>query len=185
MAKNPPANAGDIRDEGSTPGSGRSPAGGNGNPLQYSCLGNPVDGEAWWATSMGWQRVRHNWATEQAGMHDVNWYKNKFLHNWYWCWIQEASSAPASSYSVKRLTVQNYEVFFFLTNRKVTHERDSRGYGNGKAVTDSRDIRIVDFMGDGNQRMWERWGLGTDPGFLFCDSRGRKLFVWELIELTA
>ena len=37
-------------DVGSIPGSGRSPVGGNGNPLQYSCLGNPVDRGAWWAT---------------------------------------------------------------------------------------------------------------------------------------
>ena len=43
MVKNSPANAGDIRDVGSTPGSGRSPAGGHGNPLQYSCLENPMD----------------------------------------------------------------------------------------------------------------------------------------------
>ena len=41
VVKNPPANAGDIRDEGSTPGLGRSPGGGHGNPLQYSCLENP------------------------------------------------------------------------------------------------------------------------------------------------
>ena len=41
MVKNPPANAGDIRDTGSIPGLGRSPRGGNGNPLQYSCLENP------------------------------------------------------------------------------------------------------------------------------------------------
>ena len=40
------SNAGDL---GSTPGSGRSPGKGNGNPLQYSCLENPMDGEAWWA----------------------------------------------------------------------------------------------------------------------------------------
>ena len=53
MAKNPPANARDIRDVGSTPGLGRSPAGGNGNPLQYSCLGNAMDGGAWWATVHG------------------------------------------------------------------------------------------------------------------------------------
>ena len=39
--KNPPANPGDIRDVGSTPGLGRSPGGGNGNAIQYSCLGNP------------------------------------------------------------------------------------------------------------------------------------------------
>ena len=41
--KNPPASAGDARDGGSIPGSGRSPGEGNGNPLQYSCLGNPMD----------------------------------------------------------------------------------------------------------------------------------------------
>ena len=48
--KNPPANAGDIRDSGSIPGSGRSPGGGHGNPLQCSCLENPTDREAWRAT---------------------------------------------------------------------------------------------------------------------------------------
>ena len=41
--RNPPAGAGDISDAGSIPGLGRSPAGGNGNPLQYSCLENPKD----------------------------------------------------------------------------------------------------------------------------------------------
>ena len=47
MVKNLPANAGDMS---SVLGSGRSPGDGNGNPLQYSCLGNPMDKEAWWAT---------------------------------------------------------------------------------------------------------------------------------------
>ena len=42
-------NAGDTGDSSSISGSGRSPGGGNGNPLQYSCLGNPMDREAWWA----------------------------------------------------------------------------------------------------------------------------------------
>ena len=51
--KNPPASAGDARDEGSIPGSGRSPGEGNGNPLQYSCLKNSMDGGAWWATIHG------------------------------------------------------------------------------------------------------------------------------------
>ena len=50
MVKNPPANAGDVRDAGSIPGSGRSPGGGQGNPLQYSCLDNPMDRGPWWAT---------------------------------------------------------------------------------------------------------------------------------------
>ena len=47
VVKNPPANAGDKRDMGSAPGSGRSPGEENGNPLQYACLGNPMDGGAW------------------------------------------------------------------------------------------------------------------------------------------
>ena len=50
VVKNPPTNAGDIRGVGSIPGSGRSPEGGNGNPLQYSCLKNPMDKGAWRAT---------------------------------------------------------------------------------------------------------------------------------------
>ena len=53
MVKNPPDNAGDERDMGSIPGSGRSPGEGNGNPLQYSCLGKPMDRGAWWATVHG------------------------------------------------------------------------------------------------------------------------------------
>ena len=50
VVKNPPANAGDIRDTGSIPGLGRSPGRGHGNPLQYSCLENPMDRGAAWAT---------------------------------------------------------------------------------------------------------------------------------------
>ena len=50
MVKDPPANAGDARDVGLIPGSGRYPGGGKGNTLQYSCLENPMDKGAWWAT---------------------------------------------------------------------------------------------------------------------------------------
>ena len=50
VANNPLANAGDLRDTGSVPGSGRSPGGGHGYPLQYSCLENPMDRGAWRAT---------------------------------------------------------------------------------------------------------------------------------------
>ena len=60
MVKNPSANAGDKRDGSSIPGSGRSPGRGYGNPLQYSCLGNPMDKGAWRATAIGLQRVGHN-----------------------------------------------------------------------------------------------------------------------------
>ena len=53
MVKNPPANAGDVKDMDSIPGSGRSPGEGNGSPPQYSCLENPVDRGAWSATVHG------------------------------------------------------------------------------------------------------------------------------------
>ena len=54
-------NAGDL---GSIPGLGRSLGEGNGNPLQYSCLGNPMNRGAWWATVYGVARVRHNLVTK-------------------------------------------------------------------------------------------------------------------------
>ena len=50
MVKNLPANAGDVRDEGSIPRLGRSPGEGNDNPVQYSCLENPMDRGAWQAS---------------------------------------------------------------------------------------------------------------------------------------
>ena len=53
VVKNLPAKAGDTRDVGSIPGSGRSLGGGNGNPVQYSCLENSMDRGAWWATVYG------------------------------------------------------------------------------------------------------------------------------------
>ena len=53
VVKNLPVNAGDIRDVGLIPGLVRSLGGGHGNPLQYSCLENPMDRGAWWATVHG------------------------------------------------------------------------------------------------------------------------------------
>ena len=53
MVKNLPATAGDTEDMVLIPGSGRSPEEGNGNPRQYSCLGNPTDRGAWWAIVHG------------------------------------------------------------------------------------------------------------------------------------
>jgi len=50
VVKNPPADAGELRDTGSIPGSGRFPGGGHSNSLQYSCLEKPIDRGAWQAT---------------------------------------------------------------------------------------------------------------------------------------
>ena len=58
LPRNSPANAGDAGDPGSIPGSGRSSSGGHGNPLQNSCLENPMDRGVWWA--LGLQRVEHD-----------------------------------------------------------------------------------------------------------------------------
>ena len=59
VVKKPPANTGEVRDAGLIPGSGRSPGGGNGNPLQYSYLENPMDRGAWKATVYG---VAKSWS---------------------------------------------------------------------------------------------------------------------------
>ena len=53
VVKNVPANAGDATDVGLIPGSGRSSGEGNGSPLHYFCMGNPMDGGAWWAVVHG------------------------------------------------------------------------------------------------------------------------------------
>ena len=61
VVKNPPASAGDVRDTGSIPGSGRSPGGRHENPLQYSCLENPMD------IGVSWSTV-HRFAKSQTGL---------------------------------------------------------------------------------------------------------------------
>ena len=66
IGKESACNAGDL---GSTPGSGRSPGEGNSNPLQYCCLENPMDREAWQATVHGAARVGHNLATKERKMY--------------------------------------------------------------------------------------------------------------------
>ena len=69
LVQNPPGNAGDAGDSGSVPGSGRSPGVGNGNPLQYSFLGNPMDRGAWWAAvhkvTKSWTRQSHQHIREE------------------------------------------------------------------------------------------------------------------------
>ena len=115
LVKNPPANAGDIGDTGSISGLGRSPGGGNGNPLQYPCLENPMDRGAWRATVYGvakrWTRLSI-WATHtyffwaslmsqtgknlpaiQADQSSIpgielpcSWCSWNVLHNFYKCW---------------------------------------------------------------------------------------------------
>ena len=65
MVKNLPANEEDARDTGSIPGSGKSPGGGQGNPLQYPWLENPMDRRAWRYTVHGVARVGHDLAIKE------------------------------------------------------------------------------------------------------------------------
>ena len=71
VVKNPPANAGDTGDVSWIPGSGRLYGGGNGNPLQYSCLENPMDRGAWRATVTRSRRVAHDWAQPVTSAYDT------------------------------------------------------------------------------------------------------------------
>ena len=66
MVKNLPANAGEVRDVGSIPGSGRSPEGGHGNPGQYSCLENPWREEPGGLQYIGLQRIGHDEVTKHS-----------------------------------------------------------------------------------------------------------------------
>ena len=76
VVKNPPANAGEIRDEGSTPGSGRSPGGGHGNSLQCLCLENPMGRGAWQTTvhwiSKSWIRLKQLSTHAHRGPYLIN-----------------------------------------------------------------------------------------------------------------
>ena len=80
MVKNPPANA---EDTGSIPGWGRSPGEGNGSSLQYSCLGNPMDRRAWWATVQEVRKAGHNSGTnEQQDKHvPGTWLSPSHIHS--------------------------------------------------------------------------------------------------------
>ena len=101
MSKNPPASAGDAGDTGPIPGSGRSPGGRNGNSLHCSCLSNPMDRGAWWATvhrvaKSQTQLTTHinktttttfyEKCTERERQRDAEiWRETEILHLWSWC----------------------------------------------------------------------------------------------------
>ena len=93
MVKNLPANTGDIRDTGSIPGSGRSPGGGHCNPLQYSCLENPMDRGAWWA-------VVHRFSKSQTQLKWLGTHREKLLPILAFAWTT-SESLYHLSYSYK------------------------------------------------------------------------------------
>ena len=88
--KNLPANAGDIRDIGSTPGSWRAPGGGHGNPLKYSCLKNTVNRGAWRATV-------HKVAKSQTQPKQLSTHSRWCAQLWNWGIYQHCRSFPSVS----------------------------------------------------------------------------------------
>ena len=85
VVENPPANAGDVRDTGSILGSGRSPGGGYGNPVQCSCLENPMDRGAWRATVHGVAKSR----TQLSDWTELKGHKRRLAQiRRYFSWIE-------------------------------------------------------------------------------------------------
>ena len=94
VVKNQSANAGDVRDLDLIPGWGRSPGGGNGNPLQYSCLENSIDRGAWWATVHGVTKSQtwlNDWVCTHAHTHThsklMQWSKKWWLLKNLFIWL--------------------------------------------------------------------------------------------------
>ena len=98
MIKNSPANAGDTGGDVSwIPGSRRSPEGGNGNPIQYSCLGNPIDRGARQATVHGAAKLHD--VTEQACMQAYN--MHIYTHYFVACQQSNAQNSPCQTLTVR------------------------------------------------------------------------------------
>ena len=91
VAKSPPANAGDLRNPGLIPGLGRAPGGEHGNPLQYSCLENPIDRRAWWA-------MVHRIAQSQTGLKWLSTHTRWEVPHW----TAPSKSSPLASSSLGR-----------------------------------------------------------------------------------
>ena len=81
MVRGPPVNAGEARDEGSIPGSRRSPGAGNSNPPQYSCLGNSMDRGAWRAT-VHWVTQSQTQLSDRAHTHQKDFPRAHFQDPW-------------------------------------------------------------------------------------------------------
>ena len=96
VVKSPPTNAGDPRDSGSIPGSGRSLGGGNGNPLQYSCLEQSMDKGAWWATVHGVMKSQTH------------------LSDWAWTHSQDYPQIPAAPRRVLCFVLFCFVLFCFV-----------------------------------------------------------------------
>ena len=109
VIKNPAANAGNIRNVGSVPGLGRSPGGGHGNPLQYSCLENPMDRGAWWAIVHGVAKIGHNWSNS----HTLTWMHYGANTIWQEFFVNDSPSIKQKTL----LPVLKFPIFFLYSHQ--------------------------------------------------------------------
>ena len=116
MVKNLPANARATGDESSTPGSGRSLGEGNGNPRQYSCLENPMDGEAWWATVHGAAKSQTR-LSDFTSLHPTSTYSKRSVCLTLICNITENTHGHLTmSESIQILNNNNVHFLFLAKN---------------------------------------------------------------------
>ena len=110
LNSNPPANAKDSRNTGSLPGSGRSLGGGNDNPLQYSCLGNPIGREAQWATVHG---VTKSWTQLSMQTHP-RLYQTASLN--FFISAKSIFSRLGGVFYIQENVICKYKQFYFFLN---------------------------------------------------------------------
>ena len=151
MVKNPPANTGDIRTTGSIPGLERSPAEGNGNPLQYSCLENPMDKRAWWsivfrvARSQTRLKQQHThspiWRPSALScyLHLNKWMKSKYNLNW-------TSSVAMGSFQVlKSHAALGAPIVEGTGGEQVCHLESSRSFSLATELQDKKHLHWFPF----------------------------------------
>ena len=111
-----PANTGDIRDEGSIRGLGRSPGIGNGNPLQYSCLENSMDRKAWWASPRGSHIFRPDWADTHIHTY-IHWRPQQTILQVCTCYekLKMRKTVYLSKYSPHLLLFLHFQSFKLLS----------------------------------------------------------------------
>ena len=106
--KNPPASAGDVRDTGSIPGSGRPPAGGHGNPLQHSGLENPMGRGAWWATV-------HRFGESQTQLRQLS--RHAYTNNRVPRYMKQTLTELKGETDSSTLTVGDFSTLISITER--------------------------------------------------------------------
>ena len=161
VVKNPPASAGDVRDVGSIPESGRSPGGGHGNPLQYSWLGNLMDRGTWRAIVHGVARVRHDLATKLLLLQIREWdHKEGWaLKNWcFWIVVLvKTLENPLGSKEIKPVNLKGNQHWNLLEELMLKMMFQFFGHLMQRANSLEKNLmlRRLRVGGEGGDRGWD------------------------------